>query len=226
MRMLSTRFSIARLLGIVRRHIRLLKQVFNAENLINQIRPEYDALTEKQAEILTKVRTRENAYDDMILADNLADDAVRNLFYACQQFDRDNPGSNVSMRIFPDEKYGDIISLPLASEVLQIENLIMRVKELGTDHSLSNFIPILEERANAVKTSISNLQVSVHDVKVTEAEAEMLKEALIRKYELNYLEARKTYGRKDAEKLFPKIENRVSVTDNTEEEEGQEQDAA
>ncbi len=225
MRMISTRFSVARLLGIVRRHIRLLKQVFNAENLINLIQTEYDALSEKQAEVETKVRARENAYDNIVLAYNLADDGVRNLFDACQQFDRNNPGSNVTVRIFPDEKFGEIIRLPLASEVLQIEDLVIRLKELGTDHSLSTFISVLEEKATAVKTSISNLQACVHDVKVTEAEAEIAKEVLIRKYELNYLEARKTYGKKDAEKLFPKLNPHVPVSDKEEEEEPQ-QDAA
>jgi hypothetical protein len=225
MRNISTRFSVVRLLGIVRRHIRLLKQVFNAENLIDQIKPDFDSLEAKQAETESKNTARENAYDDMVLADNLADDAVRNLFDACQQFDRNNPGSNVTLRIFPDEKFGEIIRLPLASELLQIEKLVIRLKELGEGHSLSSYVTELQTKGEVVKSAIGVFEDSLHSVKTSEAEAEILKEALIRKYELNYLEARKTYGKKDAEKLFPKLDSHVSGKE-TEEQEQQQQDAA
>ena len=221
MRMISTRFSVVRLLGIVRRHIRLLKQVFNAENLISQIQPDFDALSAKQAEIESKIRARENAYDDMALADHMADDAVRNLFDACQQFDRNNPGNNVTQRVFPDEKFGEIIRLPLASEVIQIEKLVIRLKELGEEHSLAQLVTELESKNTAINTAMNAYQDSVHSVKTTEAEAEIAKEALIRKYELNYLEARKTYGRKDVEKLFPKIFQRVSGVEADEESDSQ-----
>jgi hypothetical protein len=40
---------------------------------------------------------------------------------------------------------------------------------------------------------------------MAEAEVETAKEALVRKYELNYLEARRKYGKPTAEKLFSRI---------------------
>ena len=217
MRMISTRFSVVRLLGIVRRHVRLLKRVFNDENLINQIQTEYEALESKQKTIEEKEHERENAYDDMLLADHLADDAVRNLFGACQEYDRNNPGSNVLIRVFPDEIFGNIIHLPLVSEVIQLDKLVVRLNELGPDHELAGFSKEMSEKSEAVKTAMATYEEKVRQVKLAEAEGEIAKEALIRKYELNYLEARKTYGRQQAEKLFPRLSTRLPDTEEEQE---------
>ena len=216
--MLTTRFSIVRLLGIVRRHIRLLKRVFNDENLINQIQAEYEALESKQKTIEEKEHERENAYDDMLLADHLADDTVRNLFGASQEYDRNNPGSNVLIRVFPDETFGNIIRLPLVSEVIQLDKLVVRLNELGPDHALAGFSKEISEKSEAVKTAMTTYEEKVREVKLAEAEGEIAKEALIRKYELNYLDARKTYGKQQAEKLFPSLASRLPVEEEKPEE--------
>ena len=65
---------------------------------------------------------------------------------------------------------------------------------------------------------MNTYEEKVRQVKLVEAEGEIAKEALIRKYELNYLEARKTYGRQQAEKLFPRLSTRLPDTEEEPEE--------
>ena len=210
--MIYLKHSSDRMLSFVRRHIRLCKQVANDANLIAQIQPAFDDLSAKNTALQEKVQNRENVYDDQLLADHILDDTVRNLYGKCKEYDRNNTGMPVLMKIFPDEKFGDIINMPFAREVLETENIVMRLQGLGEQHTLFPQAEELHSKGQAVAQAISNYNDAVREEKMAEAEVEISKEQLVRAYEVNYLDARKTYGKENAEKLFPKIDNSSKVT--------------
>ena len=68
------------------------------------------AATQKQEE------QREDRYDDLLIADTLLDDQVRNVFRRCEEHDRATPAATILPLIFPDEKFGPIINMNMQQE--------------------------------------------------------------------------------------------------------------
>jgi len=212
-RMLNTNDAAIRCINTIRRHQRLCKQVVNDEELILQIQTTADVLISKDQVLQVKQVERENAYDDVILYDRYLDDTVRSVFEDCKQFDRKNRSETVLSKIFPDEKFGEIVRLPFAKEISDVQQISVRLKSLGEDHELFALAEQLDTSIANSKSALKTVDESITSIKMAEAEVEIAKEALIRRYEINYLEARKKYGRNTAEKLFPKIYSRKTITE-------------
>lgn len=204
-RLLNTNDSASRCLNSVRRHQRLTKQVVNDEGLISQVQPEYDILQGRVQISNEKEMARENAYDDLILADRNLDDTLRTVFEKCKQYDRDHMSERVLVTVFPEETFGDIVRLPFAKEVTEVERIAVRIDSLGDGHSLSGLAEDIRAKAKLSKEAIRGVDEAIRNKKLAEADVDIAKEALIRKYEGNYLDARKKYGRNTADKLFPSI---------------------
>ncbi|MBN1185264.1 MAG: hypothetical protein JXB49_23465 [Bacteroidales bacterium] len=210
-RLLSTNDSASRCLNSVRRHQRLAKKIVNDEELIKQVQPEYDTLQEKVKISDEKETGRENAYDDLLLADRNLDDTLRTVFEKCKQYDRDHMSEKVLISVFPDETFGDIVRLPFAKEILEVEKIAVRIESLGNSHTLSGLAEEIRTKAKLCKEAIKGVDEAIRDKKMAEADVDITKEALIRKYEGNYLDARKKYGRNTADKLFPSIYSRKTI---------------
>ena len=210
-RLLNSNDSASRCLNNVRRHQRLNKRVVNDEELINNIQPEYDTLEQKKNVADEKEMIRENAYDDLLLADRNLDDTLRTVFEKCKQYDRDHMSERVLISVFPDETFGDIVRLPFVKEVLEVERIITRIEGLGSDHALASLGKDIRTKATTCNNAIKAVDNAIRDTKMAEAEVDIAKEALIRKYESNYLDARKKYGRTTANKLFPRMYNSKTV---------------
>ncbi|MBN1182044.1 MAG: hypothetical protein JXB49_07135 [Bacteroidales bacterium] len=206
-RLLNSNDSPGRCLNNVRRHQRLIKRVVNDEELIKNIQTEYNTLEQKMNVAEEKEMLRENADDDLLLADRNLDDTLRTVFEKCKQYDRDHIGERVLISVFPDETFGDIVRLPFVKEVLEVESIITRIEGLGTGHALVSLGQDIRTKANACNEAIKAVDSAIRDTKMAEAEVDIAKEALIRKYESNYLDARKKYGRITADKLFPRMYN-------------------
>jgi hypothetical protein len=206
--LLSSRFSAERCVNSGRRHQRLSKQVVNDETLSNQIQPVMDDCNLKLDTINQKEETREDAYDDLVLADRFLDDEIRSIFDSCKKYDRDHPAEQVLIKIFPDEKFGELVRLPYAIEISEANKLVLRLESLGAEHSLNPFVAKLNAKIDAAVNALAAQSTAIRDEKMAEAEVEIAKEALVRQFELNYLEARRKYGKATAEKLFPRIQSR------------------
>jgi hypothetical protein len=206
--MIRSGFSVAKMLKIVKRHFRLSKQVFNDTALAAQMQPAVETLKGKMALLEEKTEAQENAYDDLVLADRLADDIVRDVFGQCAMFDRNNPGSNLLNTIFPDGTYGDIVRMEYTHEVVEMKNIATRLQNLGETHELYPWAAQLLEKAGGVEQAMLSLNTAIKDEAVAMGEIRIAKEELVRKYEVNYLDARKKYGKTNAEKLFPKFYTR------------------
>ena len=101
-------------LKAVRRHIRLANKQKGAEKFATRILPYQTALTEKHQNSLLADEKREDAYDDIQLADKILDDDVRTAFESCEQYDRKNPGANIKLKVFPKGTFSDIVNMPYA----------------------------------------------------------------------------------------------------------------
>lgn len=69
--LISTQFSASKMLNMARRHIRLCKKAFNAETLINQIKPALASVSANQLLVQQKQQAFEDALDDRDLTDNM-----------------------------------------------------------------------------------------------------------------------------------------------------------
>lgn len=216
--LLSSRYSAERCMNSGRRHQRLSKQVVNDETLSNQIQPAMDECGLKLDASEQKAQNREDAYDDLVLADRYLDDEIRSIFDTCKKYDRDHPGALVLIKVFPDEKFGDLIRLSFSDEAGEAEKIALRLESLGSVHELFPFVSRLKTKIDAVKSALDNHKNAIREEKMAEAEVEIAKEALIRQYEVNYLDARRKYGRLTCEKLFPRTNTRNTSSELVEQE--------
>jgi len=223
--MIPKRFSVKRVLNTVRRHLRLCKKILNGSFLAEQIQPEYTDLIEKENVVIQQNERVEDAYDDVSYADNLLDDAVRNLFGSCEEYDRSNPSQSVKIKVFPEERFGHIVRAPYNKEIEMVNDLIARINSLGEQHELYPHSAELAALAQGLRDSLVARTSTEQEHRNAQIEAEISKENLIRKYEVNYLDARKTFGKTGAERLFPDISTSVS-RNNVDEEDIVENEAA
>ncbi len=214
--LLSSRYSTERCMNSSRRHQRLSKQVVKDETLSNQIQPAMNDCKAKMDFLQQKSDAKEEAYDDMVLSDRLLDDEIRSLFEDCKQFDRVNPAAMVLTKIFPDEKFGEIVRLPYAMEINEANKIVLRLESLGVEHSLVPSVAKMRDKITVASTAQEGLSDAIREEKMAEAEVEIAKGALIRQYEHNYLDARGKYGKRNTEKLFPRIQSRSTSADSDE----------
>ena len=134
--MLRDKESTGKHLGTVRRHIRLCKHISGTEEFITNIQAPYDDLKAKQTITKTRAEEREDAYDDVVFLDGVLDNTVRSTFEKCKQFDRENVGPVVLKQVFPEEKFSHIVNEPMVSEPDLVEEIKIRIEELGEAHTL------------------------------------------------------------------------------------------
>ncbi len=216
--MLFERDSTNKHLNATRRHIRFVRKIKTGETLAAAIEPHYNNLIAKKEERLAKVTLREDANDDLSYADSVLDNAVRNAFSACEKYDREYPDNRALRTVFPDGKFGDLIKLPIQEEPDEVDNVVLRFQSLGEDHPLFIEAETLASVVTNSKTAISALRAAIKAVKIAEAEEEMAQANLRRQYENNYLQARSTFGRSVAERIFPKLSGGSAKTAPVEEE--------
>jgi hypothetical protein len=114
-RLLYKQDSTALHIRLTRRHIRLCGQVNGGAPYVQAIQPELDNLSQKLQALSAAEEISENSYDDLVLKDSYLDDAVRTLFERTRQYDRENR-SGVSVRLFPDLTFSDIVNMPYSEE--------------------------------------------------------------------------------------------------------------
>ncbi len=187
-----------------RRHSRKARQQ-KKNHLAENLKPSFEAAKAKADIVSEKNELREDAYDDLLMADMELDDSVRNAFAAAQTYDRNSPADAVLHIVFPDRKFGDIVNAPISQEPDMVEQLAIRFESLGESHSLYAQAATLREKINASRAAITAYDDAIRSVKLAEADLEIALGTLRRQYEKNYLDARSEYGKMLAERLFPKL---------------------
>jgi hypothetical protein len=190
-----------------RRHIRLCGQVKGGASYAQAIQPKLDNLTQKGQALSVAEEVAENSYDDLILKDSHLDDSVRTLFERTRQFDREN-GTGISILLFPDLTYSDIINMSYSEEPKKVSGLIQKLETLDASHELRPLIGVLQQKVDAVNAALDARKQATDNVRKCQVEIELAKNEIRAQYEANYFDARKSLGKYIAESLFPKVVRR------------------
>jgi hypothetical protein len=190
-------------LNIVKRHIRLARQIKGAEDLVTAIEPYYNELAAKAVHTNSVTDETEFKRDSLIFSDVSLDDKVRDLNEACKKYDRDNPGIPVTNLLFP-EGISPVIYAPLESEPTLVEKLILGIQGLGK-HPLAEHISSLQAAVEDSKTAINELKTAITEEKMAEALEAIAKVNLTRQYAQNIFAASSKFGKTYANRLFPAI---------------------
>jgi len=203
-RMLNTRMSSESILNNANRHQRLCKQVVGAEQLASTIQRPIDVLKAKHQISIDAYEDKGAAYDNMVLKDTLLDDVVRDISDAAKQYDRKNVGRAIYTVLFPDGKTTSITNVSLSKEPDLADKLLLRFDNFEEGNSMLEHKAPLAEAIAEARTAITAYNLAItNEQKALEVEASA-KDDVIRQYEFNYLDAAKLFGKKYANRLFPK----------------------
>jgi len=191
-------------LNIVKRHIRLARQIKGAEDLVTAIEPFYNELAVKASNTINVSGETEFKRDLLSFTDVSLDDKVRDLNEACKKYDRDHPGIPVTNLLFPDG-ISPVIYAPVESEPTLVEKLILGIQSLGEKHPLARHIVSLQEAIDKSKKAISEFKKAIADEKMAEALEAIAKVNLTRQYEQNVYAASSKFGKSFANRMFPAI---------------------
>ena len=201
------------------RHSRRCKQTKGATELASAIDPFITELETKSSETKKEKLSHNNSYDDLIFNSSGLDDCIRTISDRAKQYDRENPGRPVHKLLFPNGGYSTILRFPIAKKANASEELKERIKSLGEEHVLAAQVLLLTEAITNVRTSITALQQADTKVRTAIANEEVAQANLRKRYEFNYLDAIKMFGKTFANRLFPqtvyrkKIDDEVAVVD-------------
>ena len=204
---LYERHSVNVHLNMVKRHIRLARQIKGAEELGTVIEPLYNELLAKTAAANVAAEETEFKRDILTLKDAALDDVVRDVNDACKKYDRDHPGSSVTDNLFPGG-ISPIVYAPIESEPTLVGKIILAIANLGEGHLLAQYVPHLQAAASEAKSAIDKLHTPLpkkKKKKMADAAVTIAKMNLARQYEQNIYAASAKFGKTFANRLFPVI---------------------
>lgn len=203
-KMLNNRMSSEALLSNSVRHQRLSNQIVGAENLAIAIQSPVNYLKEKYMFRLNAQEDKGAAYDNVVLKDTIMDDVIRNISDAAKQYDRKNVGRGIYTNLFPDGKTTSITSASLSKEPDKADRLLQRLDRFEEGNPLLAYKEPLSTAIADARTAISAYELAITNEQKILADESMAKDDLVRQYEYNYHDAAKLFGKKYANRLFPK----------------------
>jgi len=207
--LLQSSDSLPRHLEVVRRHMRKCSKTPGASSFGETIKPIYEKLKAIKGKLNAEQEEIQDCYDDIELFDTLLDDTVRELFGMITISDRNSASMPLLPKIFSGGTFGYIVDSPVEAEIDEVNKIIDRLKEADTEGKFSEYIGKLTAGIESVQEAMDALKTKMNAFKSVKSETEILKSELRWQYEVNYLDARKKFGRKRAELLFPKKNSRT-----------------
>lgn len=202
---ISDRNSTDYILTAVRRQIRLSKQVSGAEKFGTQLVPFRNKLAEKLNATQQSTELRQNAYDDILRSDRILDNTIRNVYGRTREYERDHIGEAITMKIFPNGTFSEIVNLPYAKEPAEADNIAIRIESLGDGHPLFPLAAELRTKSELVRSAITVMADAIRHEKMVQAEEDIAKLEMCRAYEYCIYDAKKELGADGAELIFPAL---------------------
>jgi hypothetical protein len=206
--------STAMHLRLGRRHVRLCGRIPGAEQFASAIQPKLDSLFAKEQERKAETEKRENAYDDVVLHDTQLDDAVRTVFERVRQYDREHKTQTLEL-LFPGKVYSDIINKPLSEEPHAVNKIVVKLEGMDAGPEFREFADMLKQKTEISIDSWNRYQQTVIRCNELTAAEELLKLEVRQQYEYNWLDARKAFGVRVANSIFPKVNRKTLINDNS-----------
>ena len=203
--LLYERHSTDKHLNAGRRHMRRCKQIKGGEAYAAKILPLCNALKEKHKLTLQAKIEKEDAHDDVLLNDDDLDNSIHNLSDSCKRYDRENVGRPLFNQLFPDGNISGVVYAPLKNEPDVAEQLLARLDAFEEGNPLKEHIEPIKANIEKCRAALAGSNESIKNLKQAEAVEEIAKANLRQQYEFNYLDMVKEFGKKNAERFFPKI---------------------
>lgn len=203
-RLLNDNMSSSTHISNAKRHVNLCRRTKGADQLVEKILPKIELLKSKKEATETQKDVRDEAFDNVVYFDAELDDTIRTIADDTKVFDRKNTGIPVYNILFPTGKYSDIVRAPFTKEIGLATQLAERIISLGESHQLYSHVEILKNSVTRLKSSIDTLEAEDLKVKTAIAQEELAQAELRMQYEHNFLDAVKVFGKKFANRLFPK----------------------
>lgn len=204
-RLLYPRDSVSFITNAIRRHQRLCRKTPNGEVFIKAIQPVFKNIIDKNALYEQAQLAREDAYDDVLIADYDLDNIIRNVFDTWKTYTRKHTSEHEVNKIFPDGSFSDIVRMPYADEPNAADAIAASIESLGKAHELFALAAEIRTATATLRKAIDNYKEAIRTEKAADAEVEIVKADIIRAYEINYLDARKILGVTMCERLFPQL---------------------
>ena len=203
-RLLYQRDSASFMLNAIRRFIRLCHQNPAGAAFILIVQGVANALQSKYDLLLAAIIDRENAYDDVQLADYDLDNVIRNTYDTWKIYTRQH-SSDLKVINFFTSGHTEITRIPYVDEPNVADGLATKIESLGNTHSLYPLAAEIRIHTAKVRTGIEAHKERIRLQKAAEAEVEIAKMDAVRGYEVAYLDSRKSLGAEGAERLFPRL---------------------
>lgn len=200
-------------LKATRRFSRLARKLKGASTLAEGIVPFHQKLIDRHKQTLLADERREDAYDDILYADQILDDTIRTVFDNAKLFERNNPGQQVIVKIFPNGTFSEIVNMPYADEPAAAERIAASIDMLGNQHVLFPLAAELRSKIADVNNAMAEYKNVITELTRAEVEEETAKADLRKQYEFTYLDGRKILGAKLVERIFPVLTNRTKSTE-------------
>ena len=191
--------------NVVRRCMRLCRQVKDAEEFGVMLEPLFNEFKQKRLALKAASEASEDLYDTKVLKDIILDDKIRDLNEDCSRYDRNHPGSRLIELLFPDG-LSAIVRAPIDVEPEKVQNLMLSIGELGAEHEIAAHIPVLKAATNDSKAAVAAHAEAKNNLKTAQTFVNIAKSNLNQKYEKVIYAANSKFGKTYAERLFPPIQ--------------------
>lgn len=199
-------------LSFSRRHMRLCTQYGYEAEGVTTLEQLCNGLKDKQALSDQAQEYRVDLHDDIVNKDNDLDDMVRTLFERCKQYDREQVNTKqVLAHLFPSQTFGPLIRQNRDKQLIELENVAVKLEALGETHPL---FPLATELRTKMKSVSDSIQIYLEALRLEEAakaEEEIAKEEVCAQYAVSFYDACKAIGKKRAAYLFPKRKTNKGV---------------
>ncbi|MFN8256406.1 MAG: hypothetical protein U0W24_11985 [Bacteroidales bacterium] len=187
------------------RYMRLCNQNPKAEKYRQLIAPYFSDYGDKLAELERMQKEVNFAQDAVWLFDGILDNVLRNLNGRAREYDRDNPGSNTAIMLFPGGNITSIITMPDKDEPDAAHSIAQKIIALGDKHELYGYAAKIEDAVAKCRTALSQQVTAVQNLGNAKTALSISKIALVRQYNACYFVAASDVDKLFAENLFPKL---------------------
>lgn len=202
---LSENDSVPRVEDATERHIRLCNQTPNAEKYKAVIEPLYSDFEGKKAKLKETQKEVSYAQDTVWLYDGALDNSLRDLSGRAKEYDRNNPGSNTAVLLFPGGNVSSIVTMPDKDEPDAAHGIAQKVIALGESHELYPYAAKIENAVANCRTALAQQIAAIQNQGDAKTALSISKITLVRQYNANYFAAANDVDKSFAEKLFPRL---------------------
>lgn len=213
---LSEDDSVPRVEDACERHMRLCMQMRNADKYRTTIQPLFTDFESKKTAFENAGKEVNAAQDSVWLNDSILDDVLRDVHGRTKEYDRNHPGSDTAVLLFPDGNISAVITLSDKEEPDAAHGIAQKLVSLGQSHELYPLAAKIEEAVSNCRDALAQQVSALQAAGDAKTALSISKTMLVRQYNAGYFAAANDVSKSYAEKLFPQLRSSKKKADDTE----------